>query len=123
MRRFTFFLLAASAACLAVAAPPTPSAKAQIPGWRYCSSAPSGGGSVYFSQVFASDSSVYHVGVSNSFNNFLAARYDRNAGSGALCAGLYDSYQEAADKLNDDAAQYRRAGRDVVFTRWSYSGD
>lgn len=104
--------------------PPTTGATAaQIPGWRYCRSAQWESSTVYFSRVFPSDTSIYVVGVQNSFNSYVSGRHDSKAISGALCMGLYDTAQEAQDELNDDAAKTRRDGLSAVFTLWSYHGD
>ncbi|MNS09082.1 hypothetical protein D3C72_405530 [compost metagenome] len=117
-------LLAVGAMSAALAGfSPAPKASAQLPGWRYCSSAPAGKPVAYFSRVFASDTSVYHVGVANSFNGHVAARHDPEIVSGAICAGLFDTAQQAEDDLNEQASRWRRNGRDVIFTRWIYRGD
>lgn len=116
--------LAGCAALLATTLAPSFQAEAQISGYRYCYSAPDGEPYVYLSAVFASDTSVYHVGISNSFNAFVAGRYSGRAISGAMCMGLYGSRQEANDKLSNDAADWRRrTGREPVFTNWVYRGD
>ena|SRR5690348_13437631 len=92
--------------------------------YYYCySSKPPYGAAVYFSEVFPASLSVYHVGISNAFDSFVAARIDPDAQSGASCMGPFDDHQEAENKLNDHIGERRRAGKDVVLTRWSYRGD
>ena len=78
---------------------------------------------MYFSDVFAASAGVYHVGISNAFDGFVAARIDPEAQSGASCMGPYDDHQEAENQLNDHIAERRRAGKNVVLTDWSYHGD
>lgn len=115
-------MVAVLAFTLALLTSPIPGRAADEPSmWVYCLSMH--GDAVYFSGIFSVSMHTYGVGIENSFNSYVAARHDPGASSGALCMTGFDSYQEAADDMNDDIAVRRRSGKQVVVTRWSYRGD
>ena len=74
---------------------------------------------VYFSQSFAVERGTYAVGLENSFDAFVSARFDADAISGATCMGPYDSASEGADERNEHIGQVRRSGKSAVLTLWS----
>lgn len=93
---------------------------AQEPDYRYCYSVSASDSSVvYFSQSFAVEGGTYAVGLENSFNSFVSARFDPRAISGASCMGPYDSGSEASDERNDHIASVRREGKSAVLTHWA----
>lgn len=109
------------AAPLRETAPPLP-VSTQEPDYRYCVlSGQPNGRTVYVSRVFSVSGGTYAVGIENSYNAFVSARFDPRSSSGANCLGPYDSAREAEDERNANIAQRRRDGISVVETRWSYS--
>lgn len=66
---------------------------------------------------------VYHVGVENSFRSYVDAEFGTLSDS-PNCSIRYDSYQEAADKRNDEISSLRnKYGWTVHTIRWAYLGD
>jgi hypothetical protein len=80
------------------------------------------GRTLYVSAVFR-DNGDYHVGISNQFDNHVAAHYNPSHSSGARCMGPYDRRSEAEQTLNRTIADGRRDGVNVVITHWRYRGD
>lgn len=66
---------------------------------------------------------VYHVGVENSFRSYVDAEFG-NLTDSPNCSIRYDSYQEAADKRNDEISTLRnKYGWPVYTIHWAYFGD
>ncbi|AXY57937.1 hypothetical protein CDG60_16035 [Acinetobacter chinensis] len=75
------------------------------------------------SSVFRIKNGIYHVGVQNSFRSYVNAEFGTLSDS-PNCSILYASYQEAADKRNDEISQIRNRFEFPVHTvHWSYYGD
>lgn len=75
------------------------------------------------SSVFRIKNGIYHVGVENSFRSYVNAEFGTLSDS-PNCSILYASYQEAADKRNDEISQIRNRFNWKAHTvRWSYHGD
>lgn len=111
-------LIAILAATLAATFQPT-LVNGQGTDWRYCQLATRPyGDPVYFSEAFPVAEGTDAVGLQNSFNSFVTARYDPHALTGAICFGPYETATQAADALNDQIGDQRRAGKSVVLTRW-----
>lgn len=117
-------VISAAAALLLCAPPPHAQDRTQL-GWFQCSLPKSPyGDPVFYSSVFPADRGMGRdVGYENAFSSYVAARYDPNAISGAVCFGPYDDYQEAANTQNDQIAGNRRDGKRVVITKWVYRGE
>lgn len=71
----------------------------------------------YFSRVWAMTSDGPTIGIQPDFNSFVNARYSSKGGTSAQCLKFYGR-SEAERRLNDLAAEARRNGNEVVFTRW-----
>lgn len=120
MKKTSAFLALAMAAGSLAATP----AQAQGTYFRYCQfNRQVETNTAYFSAVFSTPADTYGVGVVNAFNSFVTGRYDGDAISGANCLGPYDSYQEAANEMNDDMGYFRSRNIRVVLTGWRYRGD
>lgn len=66
---------------------------------------------------------VYHISVENSFRSYIDAEFGTLSDS-PNCSIRYDSYQEAADKRNDEISNLRsHYGWPVHIIRWAYFGD
>ena len=75
------------------------------------------------SSVFRIKNGIYHVGVQNSFRSYVNAEFETLSDS-PNCTIVYSSYQEAADKRNDEISQIRNRFEFPVHTvHWSYYGD
>lgn len=89
--------------------------------YRHCvlNKAPYGDPS-FHSAVFRVRANVIREGLENDFAGFVAAHFDADASSGALCFGPFDTYQQAANNQNDIMARDRRFNKYIVITRWAY---
>jgi len=66
---------------------------------------------------------VYHISVENGFRSYVDAEFGVLSNS-PNCSIRYDSYQEAADKRNDEISSLRNKYGSTVHTiRWAYHGD
>ena len=66
---------------------------------------------------------VYHASVENSFRSYVDAEFGSLSDS-PNCSIRYDSYQETADKRNDEINNLRNKYGWAVYTiRWEYHGD
>lgn len=102
-------------------ASPPPAMAQGVTAHFFCSVAKPPYGEVkYYSAIFAADSTTYAPAMQNPFVAHVAARYDPDTMSGAICFGPYQSYREAADTQNEFVANDRRNGNRVIFTRWTY---
>jgi hypothetical protein len=71
--------------------------------------------------VFRVKSGTYHVGVQNSFRDFVSANFDNV--SSPTCYTTIESYQEAADDRNSWIGRLRQDRWTVFTVNWSYRGD
>lgn len=77
------------------------------------------------SSVFkiSKDIYVYNISVENSFRSYVDAEFSTLSDS-PNCSIRYDSYQEAADKRNDEISNLRNKYNWTTYTvRWAYYGD
>lgn len=73
------------------------------------------------SSVFRVKAGTYHIGVQNSFRDYVSANYDDV--SSPTCHTTIETYQEAADDRSNWIAKLRRDRWTVFTVNWSYRGD
>tara|TARA_R110002124_G_scaffold165121_2_gene332504 strand:- start:36304 stop:36711 length:408 start_codon:yes stop_codon:yes gene_type:complete len=91
------------------------------PDFYYCTLATRPyGDTVYVSRVFGVSPDTYSVGIQNAFASYVSAHFDPDAMAGANCLGPNRDRDEMVNRRMDHIAERRRAGKQVVVTRWAY---
>lgn len=76
------------------------------------------------SSVFKVDSTIYMVGVQNSFRSYVDAEFGTRSASPVCTRYLSsDSYQTVQDARNDDIFDLKNRDWPVHTVHWSYHGD
>ena len=74
------------------------------------------------STVYRVRRNTYHVGIQNSFRDYVDANFAAGADSTPSCGASTETWQEAEDERNRSVGRLRGDGWTVHAVNWAYHG-